>query len=330
MLDNTDTIYVLLDNHFRIVSYNQRAVDFAVRELHHSFRISENFIDYFASERRAALLEWMSKVITGEHINYEISYPKPDGSFTWYYVRMFPISNGKKEVLGIMTAVSDITQKKLLEQEILNQKVQEQKKITRAVIKAQEKERNKIGQELHDNVNQILASSKMYLCTSLVDKVIERDLIVESIGLIDTAIEEIRLLSKNQITPQRKLGLRELILLLVDRMNENASIKTRFDYQVGSHHVETDLKLNIYRIIQEQITNILKHAQASNVSILLRSDSQFIDVCVADDGKGFQPFKKRSGIGITNMINRIESFNGEFSIESSPGKGCKLSIRIPL
>jgi signal transduction histidine kinase len=243
---------------------------------------------------------------------------------------MFPITNSGKEVLGMMTATSDITQKKLLELEMLNQKVQQQKRITRAVITAQEKERTKIGQELHDNVNQILATSRIYMNTALASKLTgKEELIREAIGLIDSAIEELRLLARNEITPQGKLGLRELIQPLVDTLNGKRVINTRFHYRVAVPSIDVDLKLNIYRIIQEQITNILKHAQASSVDILLDSNAGYISVNVSDDGKGFDPADERKGVGITNMINRIESFNGYYSLESSPGKGCRLSVRFP-
>jgi Signal transduction histidine kinase len=76
---------------------------------------------------------------------------------------MFPISKGDTNIYGLMLAVSDITEEKLLEQELLDQKIQEQKKIIRAVLHAQEIERNRIGQELHDNVNQLLTTTKLYL-----------------------------------------------------------------------------------------------------------------------------------------------------------------------
>ncbi len=326
---NTDTCYILLDRNFRIISYNQRAVEFAEKELHHPMFASDNFMDYLPGERRVALSKLMKKVLLGGHINYEVSYAQPNDTSSWYFVRMFPISNDNKDVLGIVCAVSDITQKKLMEQQILDQKVKEQKKITRAVIRAQESERNKMGQELHDNVNQILASAKMFMGIALRDEAIKKEFIKESSALIDNTIQEIRLLSRNEITPQGKLTLKKLIQLLVDNLNENASIKTRFDYSMSSDPVDKDLKLNIYRIIQEQINNILKHALASHVGISVYSDSKFIHVAVEDDGRGFAPEERRSGIGITNMINRVETFSGELSIESSPGKGCKLSIKIP-
>jgi PAS domain S-box-containing protein len=330
ILDNTDTIYVLLDKDLSILSYNQRALDFAASELGHHTLTSHNFLDYFPADRRAAITRSMNKVIAGDPVDYETSYPKPDSSFTWYNVKMFPVFNGEKKVLGIVTAALDITQKKLLELEILNQKVQEQKKITRAVIKAQEKERTKIGQELHDNVNQILASARIYLTASREKNRDDKGILVkESIGLIDNAIQELRFLARNEITPQGKLDLRQLIQPLVDNLNEHAVISTKFDYCMAERPVDTDLKLNIYRIVQEQITNILKHSCASSAYIKLNGDDRFICLSVTDDGKGFETANSRKGVGITNIMNRIESFNGEFSLQSSPGNGCKLSVRFP-
>jgi two-component system, sporulation sensor kinase E len=330
ILDNTDTVYLLLDSGLRILSYNQRAIDFATRELGHKMQISDHILDHFPAGRRQALTKWMAKAIKGENIHYEISYPQPDGSFTWYYVRMFQVKNAKQEVLGIMMAVSDVTRQKLLEQQILDQKVQEQKKITRVVITVQEKERNKIGQELHDNVNQILASAGMYARTWLDNESQERTLIEESARLIKVAIEEIRLLSRNEITPQRTLSLRDLIQPLVDHLNDNSSIKARLDFHVAGRQIDADLKLNVYRIVQEQLNNILKHAIASQVYILLAIGEGYLRLSIVDDGKGFDTTRKRKGIGLTNIANRVESFNGDLSIDSSVGEGCRLSIRIPV
>jgi PAS domain S-box-containing protein len=145
IFDTTDTIYVLLDHDLRIISYNPRAFAFAQNELGHHIEISEYFLDYFPAEKQPLLLFNMKEVLTGKHIHYEVSYPQADGSIRWYHVRMFPISKGDNHIYGLMLAVSDITEEKLLEQQLLDQKVQEQKKIIRAVLQAQEIERNRIG-----------------------------------------------------------------------------------------------------------------------------------------------------------------------------------------
>ena len=103
-----------------------------------------------------------------------------------------------------------------------------------------------------------------------------------------------------------------------------------FNYNITNEIIDDELKLNIYRIVQEQINNIVKHAAPIECEYFYRSSWKCHQgLVVTDDGKGFDINKKREGIGITNMLNRVESFNGKIDIESSPGNGCKIQIEIP-
>src|SRR5258706_1673799 len=323
IFDTTDTIYVLMYHDLRIISYNPRAFDFAKNELGHSIETSEYILDYFPPEKQPLLLFYMKEVLTGKRISYEVSYPQPDGLFNWYHVRMFPISKGDQSIYGLILSVSDITGKKLLEQQLLDQKVQEQKKITRAVLHAQEMQRNKFGQELHDNVNQVLSVVKLYL--DMIDKGhSNRDELMEkSKGYINTVIQEIRLLSRQHVTPQKTINIKELVEELLRDLNVNSNAGTRFHCRIEDNLLmDEDLKLNIYRIVQEQINNILKYAGASQATISVNQGSGNVYVSIIDNGRGFDIQLKRKGIGISNIINRIESFNGEVTIESTPGSGC--------
>jgi signal transduction histidine kinase len=90
--------------------------------------------------------------------------------------------------------------------------------------------------------------------------------------------------------------------------------------------LKDDLKISIYRIVQEQLNNIVKYAEASRVQILIRQDSSTIELQVIDNGKGFDLTAKRKGIGINNIINRVNAFHGNVLIESAPGKGCSLNV----
>jgi signal transduction histidine kinase len=149
--------------------------------------------------------------------------------------------------------------------------------------------------------------------------------------MLDSAMQELRLLSSKLVTPLKNINLKELIRQLLADLRKNTAIKTSFEYNLSGLLISDDLKLNIYRAIQEQLNNIVKHAAANKICISIQMDNGVISVGVADDGKGFNVNKKRKGIGIgiLNMINRVESFNGEMAIESSPGNGCKISFKIP-
>jgi PAS domain S-box-containing protein len=235
----------------------------------------------------------------------------------------------------IMAIVRDVTGTRKLQREMekekMEQKVQEQKKITRAVIKAQERERNIIGRELHDNVNQLLASTRMCLSTAKLRPAGKKEFTDKSIRLIDATINEIRILSRKHITPLKGFDLKEQIESLIKIMEEGIGFKISFDYNVPDKpELLDDLKLNIYRIIQEQLSNVYKHASASRVQIKMFAVDGQIQVSINDNGIGFEVGIKKTGVGIVNIINRVESFNGQVSFETNPGIGCKLDIRIPM
>jgi two-component system sensor histidine kinase UhpB len=286
----------------------------------------------FPKKKGNEIMEYLKR---GDSWSGEILAKKKDGSIFPAFLTDSPIRNQQGEMTGIIGVSTDISERKKTEQEliemeqrILNQKIQEQKKITRAVIIAQEQERNYIGRELHDNINQLLAGTKLYLGMAAKNTQNIKETIMYCIELIDNSIEEIRLLSSRHVTPLKNVDLEKLIENLIDNLNKATSIKTVLMYKI-TNPLNDDLKLNIYRIIQEQTNNIIKHSSAQNVTITIEELNNMINMKVTDDGKGFDITKERSGIGISNIINRVETFNGKFKIESSVGNGCKIWVSLP-
>jgi signal transduction histidine kinase len=218
---------------------------------------------------------------------------------------------------------------KSLERKISEQKIQEQKKIARAIIKAQDRERNHIGKELHDNVNQLLAAAKIYLSVAAHEDKVALQSIKYPMELIESSIQEIRQLCQNLVAPLMNVNLEGYVNELLNILHQRTVTKTDFTYSIPENLLSDDLKLNIYRVLQEQITNILKYAEAENVAISIKEHEKSIHIMVADDGKGFDLEKKRTGIGISNMISRVQSFNGTIEIESSIDNGCRTQISIP-
>ena len=94
--------------------------------------------------------------------------------------------------------------------------------------------------------------------------------------------------------------------------------------------VDSHMQTNLYRIVQEQLTNILKHAEASKVKIFVRKTKKLIKLNVADDGKGFNLLTLKDGIGLENIKRRAEMFSGKCKLKSSPGNGCELMVELPL
>lgn len=283
--------------------------------------VQSHSVTFRISKDGAGVVE-MGYAISGKPINKELILPEEKDLLfiVAEMIRTFLIHKHEQTI------------RRKVQSEMVADRIQEQKKISRAIIGAQENERNKIGQELHDNVNQILASAKLYL--SAVEKEAtgeHKELLKNSHQLLVHAIEEIRGLSRTQVSPMKKLDLDQLINTLVDQLNDSTSLKTTFEYSVPPDtKIDDDLKLNIYRIIQEQINNVLKHSEATELSIEMKVEEGMLVICVKDNGKGFNPLKQGNGIGLTNMINRVESFDGRLTIKSEPGNGFILEVNLPL
>lgn len=229
---------------------------------------------------------------------------------------------------SIMAISIDITEKIKLEKQLIKEQEQRELEITRAVISAQEKEREEIGRELHDNVNQILASSRLYLGLVKSNGTAYKSYIEESDLLIDSAIREIRQLSHSLIPPaMTEASLEKSIASLITIVQEGSGmeVETQLD-NMDSSIMSEQLKLTIYRILQEQMNNILKYAKASNVQLKIEQVADRVVLQITDNGIGFDVTQKTGGVGLLNIRTRASLVNGAVTIKSAPGKGCQLNI----
>lgn len=233
---------------------------------------------------------------------------------------------------AVLVLANDITEKTRLERELARRRFLEKRQITEAVIMAQERERTEIGKELHDNINQILGAAHLYVNTAMNDEELRESLLLQSSNFINKAINEIREISKTLIVPGiRDVGLVESISDLLEKMRIARKIRIEFHTNgFPEDKLDESRLLTLYRIVQEQVNNIIKHADAGKVVIHLHADEIYIHLTISDNGKGFDITTQRKGIGITNIISRVELFNGKVEIQSAPGKGCNLDVQIPL
>ena len=144
---------------------------------------------------------------------------------------------------------------------------------------------------------------------------------------INQAIEEIRQLSKGLVGPSRaaSIGLVASVTDLVIELSALKNIRIHFDHDsFQEEKTDEGLKLIIYRIIQEQLNNIFKHAESSEATIQLVHRDARLELWIKDNGKGFDTTKKRKGIGLANIAARVVAYNGKVEIISSPGNGCSL------
>jgi len=260
--------------------------------------------------------------------NMDLRYITKTGKQIWANISANPIFNEKGKYKGALAMVSDITEKVKLQRQLVDEQMNKQKEIAKAVINALEKERAEIGKELHDNINQMLTASNLFLSHSL-SQDNYKQFILKSKEITCDAIEEIRKLSKELVGPSKmeSKGLITSVIDLIDDISMVKNIKINFYYSTfkeGEQNI--DLKVVIYRIIQEQLNNILKHSEASEAEIELKKRGNGLLLLIKDNGKGFDTAVKRNGIGLKNIEHRAEIYNGNVEIISSPGNGCKMEI----
>jgi two-component system sensor histidine kinase UhpB len=254
------------------------------------------------------------------------------GEYREVYARGYILFDIEGKPFRMFGAVTDITERKRLEKELLREKLDRQKLITDITIEAQEKERNELGRELHDNINQMLATVKIYLGMIISHKDPNEQLLPTIFKYVNDTIEEIRKLSKTLVTPS--LGdtdLKEALEELVEEVNLDNAVKVKLlikiDKKLG---MEDKKKLMLYRIVQEQLTNIRKHAQAKKAIVTIKCVGNTLCLSISDNGKGFDTTKKAYGIGLKNITSRVEFYSGKVNIVSAPNKGCLLEIFIPI
>lgn len=248
-------------------------------------------------------------------------YQKKSGELMDIEVSSIPLmSNGEKKIL--MIAI-DVTEKNLYEQ-----------KLAKAAIKAQEEERYEIGGELHDNICQILATSQIFL--GMIRKTLppaSEELYDSTLRYIILASDEIRNLS-HRLAPaffdDASLGDAFHQLLMSFNTEKKYEVSLNFDKQLQGYPLHRDLQLNLYRILQEQLRNISKHAKATKIKVSVTITDQVLQMKVEDNGVGFDAKSGKGGIGLANMNRRVQLFSGNFAIDSSAGNGCEIRARVPV
>jgi PAS domain S-box-containing protein len=268
----------------------------------------------------------------------EYRFQRADGSYAYVHDRAHIIYDEDKVASRMIGATQDITVRKsaeikLLESErkLMQERVTRQKEVTYAALKAQEKERSEIGKELHDNLNQILGAAKLYIEMAKTDDENREMCLEKSSGFIVNVIEEIRRISKTLSTPGMNMGLFDSIKILLGDLIMVNALKIEFQTSgVDEENMDERLQLTIFRIVQEQLNNILKHAKATHATINLTKQEDEIFLVISDNGEGSNILEAEKGIGIINIRSRAKLYHGRVTIASKPGEGYELKVVLPL
>jgi PAS domain S-box-containing protein len=269
----------------------------------------------------------------------EYRFRKADGQYAYVQDRAHIIYGKDGRASRMIGATCDITARKIAESQLVEsernlgrERLSMQKEVTEAVLNAQERERTDIGKELHDNLNQILGATKMYIELAKTDEENRELCLNKSSDYLVIVIEAIRKISKALTFPEKRLmGLSESINILLDDLIVIQPIKIDFnEIGIDEKRLSDKLRLDILRIVQEQLNNILKHAKATFARINLTQQTSQIVLQIVDDGGGCEIQQEGKGIGMMNIRSRAEAHNGKVTIASNPGEGYELKVELPL
>ena len=287
--------------------------------------------DYEIIDTPDVIKKRVKRILEEGHDNFLTKHKAKGGEIRDVHVMIQRIKLHDKPVLYAICR--DITEKTRLENSLKIKEKNLQRQIMEATLSGHEEEKNELGRELHDNVNQLLATVKIYLGMVKANRESpDLSLVEKSYDHVNTAMEELRKLSHSLVSPTLKeIGLRESLKGFIQELNMTHEFKVQLIYKINqARTLEHKLELALYRIIQEQMNNIVKYAKANTIIIHLREKDQQLDLSILDDGVGFDTTKKVNGIGLRNIQSRVDIFSGSMDILSSPGDGCRLEVRIPL
>ncbi len=227
---------------------------------------------------------------------------------------------------------------RLKQQHILNEAIiREQKLGLNAVIEAQEAEQRRIAKELHDGIAQELVATKLgFDRLALKMKNIapdEAENVIELSNLLNETCTEVRTISHLMLPPTlEKEGLVSSLQLLLENSLKRLDVAHEFHYIDVNERFDSKIELTVYRIAQELINNILKHAQATQIAIELQKTDNNLVFKVEDDGKGynFEEARRKGSLGLLNILSRVSNLGGTFIAEPKAQRGTVSLVQIPL
>ncbi|MCR6720168.1 MAG: PAS domain S-box protein [Chitinophagaceae bacterium] len=232
----------------------------------------------------------------------------PNGEVLTLQIFKFPLKteNGVRMLGGVGL---DITDKVMTEKILAEERERNKRALIQGIIDAQEKERDELAYALHENVNQVLTSAKLMLEFAAEKPELGHEFVQRSLPYISEAITELRSLSHGlRPATLNDISLEAAIVEAVQAANNKGKVRVAYSYKNTGmrRQVPADIQLVLLRTAQEQLSNTIKHAAAKNAEVYLQLDDELVTLEVRDNGRGFDTRAQGHGVGLNNIINRVE------------------------
>jgi two-component system CheB/CheR fusion protein len=259
----------------------------------------------------------------------------------WFLVRHHPYRTAEDRIDGVVITFVDITRRKEAEQELreanerLQGRTEQVQSLSEALTFAEQRERERISQVLHDDLQQTLFAARMRIDhlreQSSLDE--EQDALADrAITLLDEGVEKTRTLSSELDPPVGEQSLRDALDWLAVQMEESYDLAVTVEAEGALKTTDKNLRFLLFRLIRELLFNVVKHADTDEACVKLIEEETRLRVVVADEGAGFDPTSlddQGGGLGLVSVQERIGMIGGALDIESAPGEGTRVTIDVP-
>jgi len=265
-------------------------------------------------------------------------------------VELLPyVSNFKPQELGEFMVWSGVTMSLtfaigvFLIQKIFKymKRVEDSRRLTEkmflnAIIQTEEKERKRFAKDLHDGLGPLLSTVKMSISTlsQVEHDKSSKEIVKNTEMVINEAIKSLKEISDN-LSPHvlNNFGLARAIRNFTNKINATRILHIKLRSNLADERFETNIEVVLYRVVCELINNTIKHAKAKKIEIDLNIEEKNLTIVYKDDGKGFEMDKllnqaNNSGMGFSNIFSRINSLKGEINVDSQPGQGTLVNIKV--
>jgi PAS domain S-box-containing protein len=279
--------------------------------------------------------EWCAAVSAGTPFDNAARYRGADGQYRWFLVRALPLRDERGNLLRWYGVLMDIEDRVHAEQ-ALRESADRLQLLSRRLLEVQEEERRHLARELHDEFGQLLATITVQLhAAKTLARESARSIIEECISILQRAGDEVRSLALElRPTMLDTAGLDATLRWLASQHEQRTGIPT----EVMGHlnEVPGEVAIAAFRVIQEALTNVLRHAQAQHIWIELSQSDGAVELLVRDDGVGFDVPKtlgwaaNRGHLGLLGMKERVQILGGHLEVDSKPGLGTRIRLSLPL
>ncbi len=260
-------------------------------------------------------------------------------ALTGHRIRTSRLERRNRELIALKEQREQALAEMRVSQEALRHTYRRLRSLTRRLELAKEDERKRIARELHDEMGQALTAAKinLQLLSSDPAQVGVAGRIEDTIGLVDRMIRHVRQLSLDLRPPLLdEMGLAAALRGYLEATAQRSGIEVAVEAAEAPAGIPAEIEITAFRVVQEAVTNVLRHARASRIEVSLTHDSSWLEVSVRDDGRGFDvesALERGAGghhLGLLGIRERVESLGGTVDLRSAPGVGTSVRVRVPL